>query len=185
MGRTKQLLPWPPGEEDAKPLVAASFDAVSSACCATIVVVGHEAEAVVAALSERRFAAVRVDADTEMFVSVKAGLAAARVMHSTADVLLHPADQPLVARETIEALVEASAAHPGRAVMPEYNGRGGHPVIIPAELVPRILAFTADGGLRQFWVEHAMQCMRIPVEDAGVVVDIDTPADYESGAVAS
>jgi molybdenum cofactor cytidylyltransferase len=163
------------------PLVAAAFDAVAPACCAMIVVVGHEAEAVVAALGERRFETVRVDADAEMLASVKAGLLAARAMHATADVLLQPADQPLVRRETIETLVEASAEQRSRVVLPEYGGRGGHPVIIPPELVPRILDFAADGGLRQFWVENAGECLRIPVDDAGVVFDVDTPADYGRG----
>jgi molybdenum cofactor cytidylyltransferase len=185
MGRTKQLLPWPPGDEGAKPLVAASFDAVAPACCTMIVVVGHEADAVVAALGERRFETVHVDADAEMLASVKAGLAAARAMHSTADVLLQPADQPMMNRETIETLVEASAEHRGRAVIPEFGGRGGHPVIVPALLVPQILDFAAQGGLRQFWLENAERCMRIPVDDAGVVFDVDTPADYQSGTAVS
>jgi molybdenum cofactor cytidylyltransferase len=185
MGRTKQLLPWPAEEQgsssSSSSLVAAAFDAVAPACCAMIVVVGHEADAVVAALGERRFKAVHVDADAEMLASVKAGLVAARAMHATADVLLQPADQPLVKRETIERLIGASAEQPARATMPEYGGRGGHPVVIPSELVPRILEFAAEGGLRQFWVENAANCLRIPVDDAGVVYDVDTPADYERG----
>jgi molybdenum cofactor cytidylyltransferase len=177
MGRLKQLLPWPP-EFGERPLVAAAFDAIAPACCAMVVVVGYEADAVVAALGERLFQSVRVDPDAEMLASVKAGLATARAIHPTADVLLYPADHPNVEPETIEQLIRASAEFTGRAVMPEFAGKGGHPAIIPAGLVPNILDFSESGGLRQFWLDHANRCVRVPVEDAGVVLDMDTPADY-------
>ncbi|MEX2093532.1 MAG: NTP transferase domain-containing protein, partial [Pirellulales bacterium] len=119
MGRLKQLLPWPPVEGD-RPLVATAFDAIAPACCAMVVVVGHEADGVLAALSGRTFQSVYVDPDAEMLSSVKAGLAAARAIHPTADILLHPADHPEVRRETIELLIRASAEQSNRAVMPEY-----------------------------------------------------------------
>jgi molybdenum cofactor cytidylyltransferase len=178
MGRSKQLLPWPPGEGKC-PLVAAAFDAVAPACCAMVVVLGHDADTVLAALGERKFQAARVDPDAEMIVSVKAGLAVAQSIHPTADILLHPADHPCVKRETIEQLIRASAEHPDQAVMPDYDGRGGHPAIVPARLVPSILDFTSAGGLRQFWLDRPELCLRLPVDDPGVVFDVDTPADYD------
>jgi molybdenum cofactor cytidylyltransferase len=163
-------------------MVAAAFDSIAPACCAMVVVIGHEAEGVVAALGERAFEAVRVDPNAEMLASVKAGLAAARSMHPTADVLLHLADHPEVKRDTLEILVRTSAEQPNRAVVPEFDGRGGHPVVIPAGLVSSILDFQAAGGLRQFWLDHAERCVRLPVDDPGVVLDVDTPSDYESRA---
>lgn len=53
MGRPKQLLPWPPKGENSKPLVAASFDAIARVCDEMYVVVGHQSDAVIAALSDR------------------------------------------------------------------------------------------------------------------------------------
>lgn len=179
MGRLKQLLPWPPEDGD-RTLVAVAFDAIAPACCAMVVVVGHEADDVLSALSERTFQSVLVDPDAEMLVSVKAGLAAARAMHPTADILLHPADHPELKRDTIELLIRSSAEQTDRAVMPEYEGRGGHPTIIPAKMIPSILDFTDVGGLRKFWIDHADKCIRLRVSDSGVVRDIDTPDDYRS-----
>jgi len=180
MGRPKQLLPWPPVDGD-RPLVAAAFDAIAPACCAIIVVVGHEADSVLAALGERPFQSVRVDPDAEMLSSVKAGLSAARSIHPTADILLHPADHPQVRRETIESLIRAAGQQSDLAVMPEYDGRGGHPTIIPAKMIPSILDFTDVGGLRQFWLHHADRCVRVAVDDPGVVFDVDTQSDYGFG----
>jgi molybdenum cofactor cytidylyltransferase len=179
MGRVKQLMPWPP-EDGERPVVAAAFDAVAPACCAMIVVVGHEADQVLAALGDRMFDVVRVDPNAEMMNSVKAGLAAAQKMHATADVLLHPADHPEVNRETVERLIQESAVEPVQAVMPEFDGRGGHPVIIPAAMVESILAYSASGGLRQYWLDNAHLHRRLAVEDEGVVLDLDTQADYSS-----
>jgi molybdenum cofactor cytidylyltransferase len=180
MGRPKQLLPWPPEDGD-RPLVAAAFDAIAPACCEMVVVVGHEADGVLAALSERMFQAVRVDPDAEMLSSVKAGLAAARAMHPTANILLHPADHPEVNRETIELLNRTSAEQAGRAAMPEFAGQGGHPVVIPAAMIASILDFADAGGLRQFWLDHADRCIRLSVDDRGVVLDLDVPSDYSAG----
>jgi molybdenum cofactor cytidylyltransferase len=178
MGRMKQLLPWPP-EGGERMMVAAAFDAIAPACCAMVVVVGHEAESVLAALGDRSFKSVRVDSGAEMLSSVKAGLAAARSIQPTADVLLQLADHPEVKRDTIETLIRTSAEQPHRAVMPEFDGHGGHPVIIPSSLCSSIVAFHAAGGLRQFWLDHADRCVRLSVDDWGVVLDVDTPSDYE------
>lgn len=181
MGRPKQLLPWPPKSTHAKSMVAVAFDAIEPVCDAMVVVVGHEANAVLEALGGREFGAVAVDAGAEMIASVKAGLAIARGIDPNGQVLLHPADCPDVRRAALDALCRAAAEHPGRAVIPTYGGAGGHPVLIAAELVMPIVAFEGEGGLRQFWLDRPESCLRLPVDDAGVVFDVDTESDYGRG----
>lgn len=183
MGRPKQLLPWPPKSPDVKPLVAAAFDSIACVCGEMVVVVGNEADAVIAALGKRQFGAVAVDSGAEMIASVKAGLAVARGLDPTADVLLHPADHPEVRRETLDLLIQIAAEQPGLAVMPTFGGAGGHPVLIPAELAVDIVSYEGPGGLRQFWIDHADQCIRREIDDPGVVFDLDTPADYDERTI--
>jgi molybdenum cofactor cytidylyltransferase len=180
MGWPKQLLPWPPNSRDAKPLVAAAFDAIACVCDEMVVVVGHEAEAVIAALGEREFGAVAVDPFAEMMASVKAGFAVARGIDPAANVLLHPADHPEVHRQTLDLLIQIADDQSGRAVMPTSSGAGGHPVLIAAELAVDIVSYEGSGGLRQFWIDHAHQCVRQEVDDPGVVFDLDTPSDYSA-----
>jgi molybdenum cofactor cytidylyltransferase len=67
--------------------------------------------------------------------------------------------------------------------MPTFSGTGGHPVLIPAELAFDIVLFEGEGGLRQFWIDHAHRCIRQEVDDPGVVFDLDTPADYEGRTI--
>ncbi len=113
-----------------------------------------------------------------MFASVRRGLLAARDLDSRIDVLLHPADHPAVESATVRALFEESLRRPGRAILPEYEGRGGHPVLIPASLHSKILADSGDDGLRGFWKRHAEARHRLPVRDAAVAMDVDTPEQY-------
>jgi molybdenum cofactor cytidylyltransferase len=183
MGRPKQLLSWPPNAADAKPLVAAAFDAISPVCDETVVVVGYEADAVIAALGDREFGAVAVDGGAEMIASVKAGLAVARGIDPTANVLLHPADHPEVRRETLDLLIQMADEQPGRAVMPTFGGAGGHPALIAAELAVDIVSYEGSGGLRQFWIDNADRCVRHEVNDPGVIFDLDTPIDYQGRTI--
>lgn len=176
MGGAKQLVSVRTAEGE-KPLVAAAFDAVGGVCREMVAVLGHEAEAVVAALSPRTFRRVVSDPDAQMFDSIRAGLAAAQEIDPAAAVLLQPGDHPRVTPQTLEILLSAGASEPQRAIMPEYHGRGGHPVLIPPPVVRRLLAESCPAGLAQFWADHPQFCRRLAVDDPSILRDIDTPDD--------
>ncbi len=54
-------------------------------------------------------------------------------------------------------------------------------MIIPPDVVDRVLAARIEGGLRRYWLDHAEQCKRVAVDDPGVIRDVDTPADLLGG----
>jgi molybdenum cofactor cytidylyltransferase len=174
MGRTKQLVPWPT-PSGMQPLVVAAFDAIQVVCHDMIVVVGHEAKAVAAALGGRTFHQVLSDPDAPMFASIQAGLKAAERIDSHAAVVLQPGDHPQVAEATLQVLISVAAERPDRAVMPEFGGRGGHPVLIPPSVARQVQRADCPGGLRQFWSDHPELCVRLAVDDASVVLDVNTP----------
>lgn len=186
MGCLKQLLPWPPQTEHSKPLIAAAYDSIARVCDAMFVVLGYRAEEVISALQARSFRHyLFVDPTAEMLQSVQKGLAAAPIAwgiseNESIQFLLHPADHPEVRLETLDALVTTAAALPDRAVMPQYRGCGGHPVLIPQTVANSVCGYAGDGGLRQFWKEHPEMCFRLAVDDPGVVFDLDTRVDYDS-----
>lgn len=182
MGALKQLLPW--GTSDApKTLIAAAFDALAPACDLVVVVVKGEDHAPIAeSLRPRRFALVLVEPNQEMFESIRAGIVEAQRLQPNASLLLHPADQPVINPATIDALRRKARAHPGAAVMPEFEGRGGHPVLIPAGLLDAIVAWSGGGGLRSFWENHPTLARRVPVNDAFILLDLDTQEQYERAA---
>ena len=84
-------------------------------------------------------------------------------------------DQPHVRPETLRSLQEFAANHPGVVCQPARHGRARHPVVIPARLFES-LADSAAADLKEF----LSACPRAfcEVEDPGLDLDIDTPADY-------
>ena len=96
MGGKKQLTPWPTAD-GTKPLVAAAYDAIRPICDEMVVVLGHDADAVAAALGDRPFHRAESDPDAPMFESIRAGLRAALRIDSNATVVLQPGDHPEVA----------------------------------------------------------------------------------------
>ena len=176
MGCIKQLVPWPT-VEGAKPLVAAAYDAIRPICDEMVVVLGHEADAVAAALGDRPYHRAASRPDAPMFESIRAGLEAARSIDPDATIVLQPGDHPEVAAATLTVLIESSRQRPVQAIIPEHAGRGGHPVLIPAPIVTVLLDSDCPTGLGDFWAAHPERCVRLPVDDPSILRDIDTPFD--------
>jgi CTP:molybdopterin cytidylyltransferase MocA len=184
MGRPKQLLVWPPHTPDGKPLVAVAYDAIARVCDEMFVVLGHKSNAVMAALAGRKFRYYAFGESGDMFRSVRIGLAIAPIKcdekaDDPVELLLHLADHPEVRRDTLDAIVAAGTSRPDCAVMPQFRGKGGHPVLIPPNVAKLICGYEGVGGLRQFWLDRPELCLRLPVDDPGVVFDVDTPSDYD------
>lgn len=176
MGRTKQLIPWPtPG--GPKPLVAAAYDAIRPACDAMVVVLGHDADAVAAALGDRAFQRVLSDPDQSMFESIRAGLRGALAVDASATIVLQPGDQPDVSPYTLRTLTVCSQKQPARAVIPQVGNHGGHPVFVPAQIAAILVDAECPSGLGDYWAAHPELCVRTPVNDPAVMRDVDTPAD--------
>ncbi len=180
MGQPKLLLPWP-APDGPRAVIAAAFDAIACVCREMVVVVPAGDDALVAslvvALGERRFRQVIPEGD-EMIDSVRAGLRTARTIDDGAAALLQPADHPEVGPGTLAALLAGGTEHDDTAVMPEHDGRGGHPVLIPSQLFGEILSYEVPGGVRQFWRDHPDRCRRLSVDDPAAVHDLDTPGQY-------
>lgn len=176
MGHTKQLASWHSAEGE-KPLVAAAYDAIRPICDEMIVVLGHDAAAVAAALGDRPFRQVCNDAQAPMFESIRVGIRAAQATDPNAHIVLQPGDHPEVSPATLDALTDRSLQRPVQAIIPEYGGRGGHPALIPPEIAALLLKADCPTGLGDFWLAHPELCHRVPVEDPNVLRDVDTPND--------
>jgi molybdenum cofactor cytidylyltransferase len=112
-----------------------------------------------------------------MFESIRTGLQTVQRLDPSAAAVLQPGDHPEVATATLESLCNWSLKRPVRAIVPEYCGKGGHPVIIPPEVVALLLDAQCPAGLGEYWAEHPQLCHRVPVDDPAVVRDVDTMED--------
>lgn len=111
------------------------------------------------------------DYDRGMYSSV---IAAAPHLSEVDGFFVLPVDISLIRPATIAAL---SAAFDGKAVMyPCFAGLRGHPPLIPAQLIPAILAHDGKGGLKS--VLKRQDGREIAVWDHGVLLDADTPEDF-------
>lgn len=102
--------------------------------------------------------------------SIAAGV---RATAGAAGWLVLPGDLPLVRPETLRAVADALQQHP--VVVPVFNGARGHPVGFAASCGPRLMALAGEQGAAP--VVKAMGATLLPVDDEGVVTDVDTLAD--------
>lgn len=123
----------------------------------------------------------------EMLMSIKLGLWAVTDDLSTnreaavpdAAWLLIPADHPVIDVETIQRLLEAAVENPGRIIVPTYNGRRGHPTVFAWKHATDIDRVPPGLGFNWIVKQHAADVLEIAVPSSGVLVDLDTPEDYE------
>jgi len=87
-------------------------------------------------------------------------------------------DQPHVRTETLRRLLEFAVGHADRVCQPSFNGRGRHPVILPVEVFAHVKDSRAE-SLKQFLNSSAWAVARCELDDAGLDLDLDEPADYE------
>jgi CTP:molybdopterin cytidylyltransferase MocA len=170
MGRTKQLLPV-----NGRPAVRACAETVLAAGVDDIVVVvAPDGGAVEAALEGLPVRLVRnADPGSDMAGSVRTGLAAAPPVHPS--ILVCLADHPLVRPDTIRTILSGSAQHPGRIVIPRYQGRRGHPTLFPRPIIDEALS---GKTLRDIIRDHGDGVHYLDVGDEGIVLDMDTEQDY-------
>jgi molybdenum cofactor cytidylyltransferase len=88
-------------------------------------------------------------------------------------------DMPYIHSETLTLLkAHMDAARADRRaciVVPELAGSAGHPVGFSREFFAELIALEGDRGARSVVEAHADAVERVPVDDPGVLTDIDQP----------
>lgn len=113
-------------------------------------------------------------ATTQMFDSAKIGL---QYIQDKCDrVLFTPVDIPLFTAATVEALIASDAP----LACPTCNDQTGHPMILSTSLIPDILAYSGNMGLRGAISGLPVQMTQVSVNDPGVLMDADTMEDYDA-----
>jgi molybdenum cofactor cytidylyltransferase len=179
MGRAKANLPLENGEtflsHIVRTLSAAAVDDV-------VVVVGHEADAIVTAFS-RTGAAARFVTNTDyenggQFSSLLRGLNAVDRPGVTA-ALVTLVDLPFVNVATVRAVIERYHQTHTPIVRPVRGQDHGHPVLIDRSLFDAVRRAEPSAGARLVVRAHASVSGEVQVDDDGAFRDIDTVGDYE------
>jgi CTP:molybdopterin cytidylyltransferase MocA len=174
MGETKQLIRLGGGT-----LLERVIDTVESSGVDDIVVVlGHEANQILRTLAGRKLRTVVNDAYREgMGTSLRAGISV--LPPETAAAMIVLADQPFVRPETLKLLMDQYRNSGAQIVIPMYKGFRGNPVVLDRSVFPEVMALEGDIGCRAVFGDHLEGIVKTPVEDVGILLDLDSKEDLE------
>jgi len=174
MGRFKQLLQF--GD---KTFVEHCVDTLlTSRVDDVIVVTGHRALDVRRTVGDRpvRYAH-NADYLLGMASSIKCGVRCLSGL--TRGFVLALVDQPQISSNVINRVIETFEKERALIVVPAYEGKNGHPVLLDISLRDEILALDDRQGLREVVRAHNNDVVRVEMSNSAVLEDFDLPEDYE------
>jgi molybdenum cofactor cytidylyltransferase len=184
MGRDKALLPWPARAVEAgvgETFLSSAIRLFSPYVDMVLVVVGkNERDLTPIVYGLGASLVVNPDPTRGQFSSLQAGLH--EVLNRGRDAaMITLVDRPPAKAETIQILDEAfeQAIRQGKwALVPEYEGKHGHPILAGREMIEAFLRAPSTSNARE--VEHAHQdkIAYLPVDDPLVAANVDTPEQY-------
>jgi molybdenum cofactor cytidylyltransferase len=187
MGQAKLLL-----KLGGQALIARVVTALRAGGAKRVIVVAPPAESSearqIVAAAEQAGAEVIVPRarPAEMRDSVELAIALLARDASPQHVLLTPADTPGITSELVVRLVEATSRWPERIVVPCCDGRRGHPISLPWSIAAGVKNLPAGLGVNTLVARHSASLLELPVSEAEVAFDLDTPEDLrrwqQSGA---
>lgn len=183
MGSDKALLPWPPGpgaSSSGQTFLSVAIEALGPFTDMVIVVVGKNEAALAPIVFANGAALVRNPASERgQFSSLQVGLQEV-LNHGRDAAIATLVDRPPASAATLQALCDAfpTAASGTWAVIPEYAGQHGHPVLLAREMIEVFLKAPAAANARELEHQYRQHIAYIPVDDASIAQNVNTPQDY-------
>ena len=161
---------------DGTPVGVAALRAMRAALPGVIAVVRPHDEKLAALFAAHGARVVHcARADEGMGASLACGVDASA---DAAGWVVALADMPWIATATIRAVADAIAAGASLAA-PFCRGERGHPVGFAASHRASLQALGGDEGARAIVAGAGTALVRVDVDDAGVLRDVDAPGDLE------
>lgn len=171
MQQLKQLLPV-----GNKPAIRHCLDTMADAGIHDIIaVLGHRGQEIEKLISGYAIMIVfNADPESEMADSVRIGLQS--VDDATTGVMVCLADHPLVSADTLKEIVRLHGESPEKIQIPFFKARRGHPTLFPRDLLDEL---SSGNTLRDIITSHPERVQHFETQDEGVILDMDTPDDYQ------
>jgi len=176
MGKLKPLLPI--GEEIVVETVLKEY--LASSLSEVALVLGYRADDVKKTIDEKISSnklkvVVNKDFKKEMLSSIQVGLAEIK---DAEGILIGLGDQVLITCDIINELTENYIKD--KVFIPTFQGRKGHPIIIPYTMRNEILAMDAEKTtLKDVLGRHSDIINFLEMKSEGVLIDMDTKEEYE------
>jgi len=145
-----------------------------------VVVVGHEADAIVSSFSTSGLPArfvVNHEYDRGQWSSLVAGLGIVDRPGVSA-ALITLVDVPLVTTATVRAVIDCYLRTRAPVVRPTSGTRHGHPLLVDRSLFQELRAADPAAGAKPIIRAHASTAGDLDIADEGAFRDIDTEEDY-------
>jgi molybdenum cofactor cytidylyltransferase len=188
MGRDKALLPWPLGRPGGlrNTLLGAWIQLLLPHTDMVIVVGGANSRSLEPIVySMGGFLVENRSPELGQFSSLKTGLREilGRGRDSAIVALVdHPPVQPVTMAHLHSAFLGA-IEQDFWAVAPEHDQHHGHPILLAREMIEVLLRAQLTATARDIFHANAAHVSYVPVEDAHVVMNINTQEDYDHLAV--
>ncbi len=140
-----------------------------------VVVIGAEEEQVIHQVAQLGVILLqdKEQENTEMFSSVKQGLSFLQAKCNK--VIFTPVNAPMFSAYTVRTLLKSNA----KIAKPTYNGRGGHPLLLKAEIIEQILSYKGSDGLRGAIKECNCEVENIAVQDPGILMSTHNDTELQ------
>ena len=179
MDTWKMMLPW-----GGSTIIEHSVRTALQVCPRVILVAGFRAEELIEVFRDWPRVEVMTNPDYQsgMFSSVQQGVRAV----TEEAFFLALGDMPGVGEAIYRNLLDwndrlssaFAAAEQAYGVIPQFRGKKGHPLLLSGQIGNRILRTDVSQTLRD--VLAGVPTVIVPVDEPGILHDIDTPADYRS-----
>jgi molybdenum cofactor cytidylyltransferase len=175
MGTSKQLLPY----ENTTILETVIDHITQSSVDETLVVLGSNRESIEEVIRDIPVNSVyNPDYKEGMLSSVQKGFAS---LPEDADaVLVFLGDQPKIPSSVIDEIVRAYRSTDKGIVLPVYDRRRGHPILISTKYRTEVASLNPDIGLRELVHQHEEDILEVQLDSPTILEDIDTPEDYKN-----
>jgi CTP:molybdopterin cytidylyltransferase MocA len=173
MGAFKPLLPF----GDQLVVEACIKHLVDGGVETVVIVLGHRAVEMRERLAHLPISfAVNDEEGSEMGVSIARGVES--VPAEAGAILIALCDQPAIPPAVIRLLIDEWRRTGAPLLRPQFEGRGGHPVLIDRRLRQKLLELDPERGLRSLFDAQGETVRRVAVDSPFVARDMDTWQDY-------
>ena len=189
MGQLKALLPWRGStllEHQTAALLEGGAERV-------VVVLGHRANELRPFLEGKEGVTWTLNPDYRQgkITSIKAGLSALLTSlplegegqgggEIIQDIILLNVDQPRSAGD-VAYILSVHREHDYAVTVPEYQGKGGHPVVLSASLLPELREIDEESqGIKAVVRRRPESVNRVPLDSPEILLDLNTPEEYRA-----
>lgn len=143
-----------------------------------VVVLGHEAERVRGGVAlDGMIVVFNPEYRLGLSTSLQRGIAS--LPTTAAALLVVLADQPFVSPSTLDRLTRAWEGSEARIIIPTFRGVRGNPVLIDRSLSGDLAEIAGDRGCKAIFGDHEDEILEIPVDDPGILFDVDSREQLE------